>query len=200
MTPYKKHLASDPKFKPLLKQTIVIPMKSKNITMSLVASILSQQLSILVAKVMLKRFIELFHGKQPNASQILAVPLPTIKAIGISQRKAEYIHNVAQFVCDHKLTEKKLAGMSDEDIIDTLVQINGVGRWTVEMLLIFGLGREDVFALDDLGVQKGVQKMYGLEHLKGRELKEKMHEISLKWSPYRSYACLYLWNFQGWDA
>lgn len=199
MIDYKKHLAKDPKFRPLLKQEIVIPVKHRNITMKLVGSILSQQLSIQVAKVMLKRFIELFGGKEPSAAQILRVPIPTIKAIGISQRKAEYIHNVAQFVVDHKLTDKKLEKMEDEDIIDTLIQIKGVGRWTVEMLLIFGLGREDVFALDDLGVQKGVQKMYKLEHLKGKELKAKMIEISQKWSPYRSYACLYLWNFQGWD-
>lgn len=167
--------------------------------MKLVGSILSQQLSIAVAKVMLKRFLALFGGKEPSADQILQLPVETIKAIGISARKAEYIHNVAQFVHDHKLTDKKLDKMEDEDIIDTLIQIKGVGRWTVEMLLIFGLGRPDVFALDDLGVQKGVQKMYQLEHLKGKELKAKMLEISQKWSPYRSYACLYLWNFQGWE-
>lgn len=199
MEPYKKHLAKDRRFKPLLKNQIVIPTRQKNITLKLVGSILSQQLSIQVAKVMLKRFLELFGGKEPTAQQILTVPLSTIKAIGISQRKAEYIHNVAQFVVDYKLTDKKLEKMADEDIIDTLIQIKGVGRWTVEMLLIFGLGREDVFALDDLGVQKGVQKMYHLEHLRGKELKAKMLEISQKWSPYRSYACLYLWNFQGWD-
>ncbi|MBA2403213.1 MAG: DNA-3-methyladenine glycosylase 2 family protein [Bdellovibrionales bacterium] len=167
--------------------------------MKLVASILSQQLSIIVAKVMLKRFLALFGGKEPSAAQILAIPVETIKAIGISQNKANYIHNVAQFVFDHKLTDKKLDKMPDEDIIDTLIQIKGVGRWTVEMLLIFGLAREDVFALDDLGVQKGVQKMYKLEHLKGKELKAKMLEVSQRWSPYRSYACLYLWNFQGWE-
>lgn len=196
---FKKHLAKDPKFKPYLKHEIVLPTKQKNIALKLVGSILSQQLSVAVAKVMMKRFRDLFDGKEPTAEMILKVPEQTIKAIGISQRKAEYILNVAQFVHDHKLTDKKLAKMSDEDIIDTLVQIKGVGRWTVEMLLIFGLSREDVFALDDLGIQKGVQKMYKLEHLSGKELKARMYEISLKWSPYRSYACLYLWNFKGWD-
>lgn len=199
MESYKKHLSRDPKFRPYLKYDIVIPQKHKNIVMKLVGSILSQQLSIVVAKVMLKRFMELFEGKEPNADMILKIPQTKIKAIGISRRKAEYIHNVAQFIHDHKLTDKKLAKMEDEDIIDTLIQIKGVGRWTVEMLLIFALGREDVFALDDLGIQKGLQKMYELEHLQGKELKVKMLEISQKWSPYRSYACLYLWNFQGWD-
>lgn len=199
MEPYKKHLSRDPKFRPLLKQSVVIPTKQKNIVMKLVTSILSQQLSIKVAKVMLKRFLELFEGKDPSAEQILKIPVEKIKAIGISQQKANYIHNVAQFVVDHKITDKKLDKLHDEEIIELLTEIKGVGRWTVEMLLIFALGREDVFALDDLGVQKGVQKMYGLEHLKGKELKNKMLEVSQKWSPYRSYACLYLWNFQGWE-
>jgi DNA-3-methyladenine glycosylase II len=196
---FKKHLAKDPKFKPLLKQQIVIPRKQKNITMQLVSSILAQQLSTQVARVMHKRFLELFDGKVPSAQKILKLSVAKIKAIGISQKKAEYIQHVAQFMVEHKLTDRQLMQMEDEDIIDTLIQIKGVGRWTVEMLLIFGLGREDVFALDDLGVQKGVQRMYKLEQLKGRKLKERMLEISLKWSPYRSYACLYLWNYQGMD-
>lgn len=194
---YKKHLTKDPRFRKLLCQEIVLPTRHNNITLKLVSSILSQQLSVKVAKVMLVRFLELFDGKEPNAKLILEIPLPVIKAIGISQKKAEYIHNVAQFVHENKLTEKKLSKLSDDEIIETLVQIKGVGRWTVEMLLIFGLGREDVFAIDDLGVQKGVQGLYHLEHLKGKELKAKMLEISMKWSPYRTYACLYLWNYQG---
>jgi len=198
MEAFKKHLAKDPKFKPYLKYEIVLPTKKKDILMKLIGSILSQQLSVAVARVMLKRFLELFGEKFPTAEDILAVPVPTIKAIGISQRKAEYIHHVAQFIHDHKITDKKLAKMNDEDIIDTLVQIKGVGRWTVEMLLMFALGREDVFALDDLGIQKGFQKMYKCEHLAGKELKAKMMKESEKWSPYRTYACLYLWNFSKW--
>ena len=84
--------------------------------------------------------------------------------------------------------------MDEEVIIDTLIQIKGVGRWTVEILLIFGLVREDVFALDDYGIQKAIQKLHQLEHLKGKELKAKMLEVSERWSPYRSYASLYLWR------
>lgn len=199
MEPFRKHLAKDPKFKKYLKHEIVIPIKQKNITLKLVGSILSQQLSTTVAKVMLKRFRDLFGGKDPTPTQILEIPVAKIRAIGISQNKANYIHNVAQFVVEHKITDKKLDKMSNEEIIATLTQIKGVGQWTVEMLLIFGLKREDVFALDDLGIQKGVQKMYKLEHLKGKELKARMLEISQKWAPYRSYACLYLWNFKGRD-
>lgn len=198
MTPFEKHLAKDPKFKKLLKLEIVLPTKRKNIALRLVGSILSQQLSIVVAKVMYERFLGLFDGKEPTAEDILKIPIEKIRAIGISQQKATYIHNVASFVVAHKVSDKKLHKMHDEDIIELLTQIKGVGRWTVEMLLIFTLGREDVFAVDDLGIQKGMQKLHPkLQKLKGKELKAEMMKLSERWSPYRSYACLYLWNYQG---
>ena len=85
--------------------------------------------------------------------------------------------------------------MSDEEIIKLLIQMKGIGRWTAEMILIFALAREDVFSIDDLGIQKGMQKLHQLEHLSGKELKQRMKEISEKWSPYRSDACLYLWRY-----
>ena len=157
---------------------------------------MGQQLSTAVAKVMVGRFLELFGGKEPSAKKILSFPVEAIKAIGISQQKANYIHNVARFISEKKITDKKLDKMTDEEIIELLTQIKGVGRWTVEMLLMFSLGREDVFAVDDLGIQKGFQKLHKLEHLSGKELKAKMHELSKRWSPYRSYASLYLWKFQ----
>lgn len=193
---YKKHLAKDPRFKKLLKLEVTLPIRRKNIAMRLVVSIMGQQLSTTVAKVMVGRFLDLFGGKEPSAKKILSIPVETIKAIGISQQKANYIHNVASFISDKKITDKKLDKMTDEEIIELLTQIKGVGRWTVEMLLMFSLGREDVFAVDDLGIQKGFQKLHKLEHLSGKELKAKMHELSKRWSPYRSYASLYLWKFQ----
>ncbi len=196
---YLKALSKDRKLRSVLKNEIVIPKKSRNITMSLVTSILSQQLSIKVAKVMNKRFLDLFGGKAPSAEQILRVPVATIKAIGVSQSKATYIHNVARFMSEHKLTTAKLSKMTDEEIIETLSQIKGVGRWTVEMILIFALGREDVFAVDDLGVQKGMIDLFKLEDLKKKDLKLKMLELSKRWSPYRSYVCLHLWKFSGFE-
>lgn len=194
---YKKALSKDKKLKKLLAYDVVIPKKSKNITTKLVWSILSQQLSIVVAKVLHARFIELFGGKDPSAEQILTVPQDTIQAIGISRRKAEYIHNVAQFIVDHKITYASLSRMGDEEIIELLSEIKGVGRWTVEMLLIFGLGREDVFAVDDLGVQKAMIELFHLEELPKKELRIKMLELSKRWSPYRSYVCLHMWKFSG---
>ena len=193
---YLEFLKKDPKLKALLKHEIVIPKKTTDITIRLVWSILSQQLSIQVAKVMHQRFLDLFSGK-PTAQKILAMPNRKIKGIGISQRKADYIQNVARFMAEKKITARKLAAMTDDEIIELLTQIKGVGRWTVEMLLIFGLAREDVFAVDDLGIQKAMIELFKLHHLNKKELREKMLILSRRWSPYRSYVCLYMWKFSG---
>ncbi len=192
---YKKHLSKDKKIKPLLKCPISIPKKQKNIALRLAGSIVSQQLSTKVAQVMYGRFLELFGEKEPTPEDILKIPVATIKAIGLSQQKAQYIHNVAQFVYDHQLTDSKLRKLPDQEIIDLLIQIKGVGKWSVEMLLMFSLGREDIFAIDDYGIQKAMIKLYKLEHLEKKELKLKMLKLSQSWSPYRSFACLHLWNF-----
>ena len=194
MTDYKKHFAKDKKLQKIFLHEVVFPTRSTNITMSLVSSIMSQQLSTTVARVMRGRFLELMKKKSPSAEDILKVPVEKIRAIGISTPKANYIHHVAQFMVDHKITRAKLDKMEDEEIIELLTQIKGVGRWTVEMLLIFSLGREDVFAVDDLGIQKGMIKLFNLK-LEKKELRLKMMELSKKWSPYRSYICLHLWRF-----
>lgn len=194
---YKKFLSKDRKLKRVLEHEIVIPKRSKNITMSLVWSIMSQQLSIQIAKVMHQRFLDLFDGKMPKPEEILKRPVEEIKAIGISQSKANYIHNVAKFCFENKVTPAKLNKMSDEEIIEFLTEIKGVGRWTVEMLLIFGLGREDVFAIDDLGIQKGMIEIFKLHDLPKKELRIKMMKLSKRWSPYRSYVCLHMWKFSG---
>lgn len=197
MEPYKKFLSKDKKAALLLKDAIVIPGKTKNITESLVWSIMGQQLSIQVAKVMFSRFKDLYGGRFPSARRIRNTPVEKIRSIGVSESKANYIKNVAEFIDSKKITVSKLDQMSDEEIIDLLTEIKGVGRWTVEMLLIFGLKREDVFALDDLGVQKAMIHLFKLQHLDKKSLREKMISLSQRWSPYRSYICLHMWRFSG---
>lgn len=195
METYKKLLAKDKKALELFKHPVVIPEKTKNVTKSLVWSIMSQQLSIRVAKVMQGRFLDLYEGKFPSAKTIRATPVENIRAIGISQSKANYIQNVAEFIDVNNITVGKLDKMSDEEVIELLTQIKGVGRWTVEMLLIFGLKREDVFAVDDLGIQKGMIQLFKLEDLSKKELRMKMSSLSKRWSPYRSYISLHMWRF-----
>jgi DNA-3-methyladenine glycosylase II len=86
--------------------------------------------------------------------------------------------------------------MENDEVIELLTQIKGVGKWTVEMILMFTLGREDVFAIDDLGLKQSVIKLYNLKEIDKKELQKRIEKISLKWSPYRTYACRYLWNWK----
>ncbi len=168
----------------------------KNICLRLCASIMSQQLSTKVAKVMYHRFLHLFGDVEPTPLQIVAMPFEKIRAIGLSNAKAQYVLNVAQFAIDHKLDDKRLKKMSNDDIIALLTQIKGVGKWTVEMLLMFTLGREDVFAVDDYGIRMAIKNLYKLDDTNKKEFSEKILKLSQKWSPYRTYACMHLWQWK----
>src|SRR4029078_9808135 len=194
---YISHLSKDKRLAKLINKAEPIQLKfHKNICLRLCASIMRQQLSTKVARVIYNRFIELYNGKEPSPEQIVATPFQKLRAIGLSNAKTQYVLNVAQFAIDHELKDTKLKKMGDEEIIELLTQIKGVGRWTVEMLLMFTLGREDLFAIDDLGLQNAVIKLYKLRIENKKELKEKILKISAKWSPYRTYACLYLWKWK----
>ena len=191
------HLSKDKKFKKILEsQEPFVLEQRKNVYLQLCGSIISQQLSTKVAKVIYQRFLDLFGKKIPTTKQILQVPAETYRSIGFSYQKASYIHNVCLFFIDNKLTDAKLGKMSNEEVIELLTQIKGVGKWTVEMILMFTLGREDVFAVDDLGIQQSITKLYKLDDADKKLMKEKMLQISAKWSPYRTYACRYLWGWK----
>lgn len=193
---YIPHLSKDKKLKNIIVSPLgELPVK-KNIALRLIASIMSQQLSIKVAAVIYKRFLDLYGGKEPTAAQILATPPETLRGIGLSNAKVSYVHNVARFVVDEKLTDAKLRKMEDADILTYLTQIKGVGRWTVEMLLMFYLGREDVFALDDLGLQQAMNKLYKLDPADKKTYRAKLLSLSARWSPYRTHACRYLWMWK----
>jgi DNA-3-methyladenine glycosylase II len=193
---YLLHLGKDKKLLPVMVSPLPALAVRKNIAIRLIASIMSQQLSVKVAAVIYNRFLALYGDTEPTAQQILDTPAETLRSIGLSNAKVSYVHNVARFTVDEKLTDKKLQKMENEDVIKYLTQIKGVGRWTVEMLLMFYLGREDVFAVDDLGIQQAMIKLYKLEKLEKKALREKMLKISAKWSPYRTHACRYLWAWK----
>ena len=194
---YIAHLSKDSKLRKVLADQDAVELKTrKNIPLRLCASIMSQQLSTKVAKIIFHRFLELYGGKEPTPEQIIATPFDTLRAIGLSGAKTQYVLNVAQFAIDHKLDDKKLKKMKDEEIITLLTQIKGVGRWTVEMLLMFTLGREDIFAVDDYGVQSAMKVIYGLDDSNKKNFKEAMQKIAVKWMPYRTYACLHLWQWK----
>jgi len=193
---YVMHLAKDKKLAKIIGADLHVLAMQKNIPFRLMASILSQQLSTKVAKIIYQRFLALYKNKEPKPQQIIDTPNETLRAIGLSNAKVGYVKNVAAFCLEHSITDKVLAKMSNEEIIQQLVSIKGVGKWTVEMLLMFSLGREDVFAVDDLGIQQAMIKLYKLDATNKKALKEKMLQLSAKWSPYRTYACLHLWKWK----
>jgi len=114
----------------------------------------------------------------------------------MSNAKANYVQNVARFEIEKGMGHHKLSKMSNEEVIEYLTQIKGVGRWTTEMLLMFALCREDIFAIDDLGLQQAVIRLYDLKHRKKKIMLNKILKISEQWSPYRTYACMYLWRWK----
>jgi DNA-3-methyladenine glycosylase II len=193
---YITHLKKDKRLAKVIGEQVHELTFHKNIPLRLMASIMSQQLSTKVAAVIFRRFLELYNGKEPKPQQVLDTPHETLRGIGLSNAKVTYVHNVARFCLEHKVTDKKLLAMTNEDIIAFLVPIKGVGQWTVEMLLMFTLGREDVFPIDDLGIQQAIAGLYNLEGLDKKALKEKMIQIATKWQPYRTYACLHLWRWK----
>lgn len=193
---YTEHLAKDKKLKRLLesREPFVLTQKKK-VYLHLCGSIMSQQLSVKVADVIWKRFLALYD-KHPTPEQIVATPIADLRAIGLSNAKAGYVQNVARFAMEQGMDWKQLQKMSDEEITQHLTQIKGVGRWTTEMIMMFALGREDIFAVDDLGIQNAMIKIYKLDNSDKKKLKEDMLRIAKKWSPYRTYACLHLWKWK----
>jgi len=197
MSDYILHLSKDRKLRKVIESMKPHKLvKKKNICLRLCASIMSQQLSTKVAEVIYRRFLELYNGEEPTPQQILDTAFEKLRGIGLSNAKVNYVQNVARFAIEKGMDEKKLAKMSNEEVIEYLTEIKGVGRWTVEMLLMFTLGREDVFAVDDLGIQMGMIKLYKLDKENKKQLKEDMIRISAKWAPYRTYGCLYLWKWK----
>jgi DNA-3-methyladenine glycosylase II len=191
---YQLHLKKDKKFAPLLAQANHVIKKRKNTPVRLMASIISQQLSTKVAAIIFSRFLALFDGKEPSCEQVLKCT--NLRSIGLSQSKVHYIQNVAEFFIANKLTDKQLYAMEPDAIIDLLTQIKGVGKWTVQMLMLFSLGQEDVFAVDDLGIQQAMIRLYKIKYETKKELHTKMLAISSKYTPYSSYACLHLWQWK----
>ena len=194
---YTTHLSKDKKLAKLIEGAKPFELKArKNVPLRLCASIMSQQLSTKVAKVLYHRFLEVYNGNEPTPQQIINTPFEQLRALGLSNAKSQYVLNVAQFAIDHKLTDGRLKKMSNQEVIELLTQIKGVGKWTVEMLLMFTLGREDVFAVDDYGIQMAMKSVYKLDDSNKKAFREKMLKLSEKWAPYRTYACMHLWQYK----
>lgn len=194
---YVEHLSKDKKLAPVIKEHGAFKLKKrKNLHLTMAGSIMSQQLSTKVAATFHKRFLNLFETDKPTPHQIAVVPFETLRAIGLSNQKTQYILNIADFFICEEDAEKKIKKMNNEDVIAYLTQIKGVGKWTTEMLLMFTLGRENVFPIDDYGIQMAMKKLYRLDESNKKIFREKINKIASKWEPYQTYACMHLWQWR----
>jgi len=191
---YVPHLSKDKKLKKLIKHHGPFKLKKqKDLCLYLCYSIVSQQLSTKVAKVIKQRFLDLYDAL-PTPQQIIDTPFEKLRGVGMSNAKANYVQNVARFELEFGMHHTKLHKMSNDDIIEYLTQIKGVGRWTTEMLLMFALCREDVFAIDDLGIRNAMLRLYEIKAKDKKKQNKELLRISESWSPYRTYACMYMWR------
>ena len=194
MNPILSYLSQD-KILRLVIENLTLPQLPDNqdVYKVLLDSIVSQQLSVKAANTIFGRFCQLFPNQYPDPQLLLETSAETLRSAGLSAQKANYLKNIADFhLHTFPITYENLNTLTDEEIIKTLTVIKGVGKWTVEMLLIFSLKRLDVLPLDDLGIRQGFIKLYGLEQT-GKPLFHAMTEIAEAWRPYRSVACRYLW-------
>ncbi|HEX4926641.1 MAG TPA: DNA-3-methyladenine glycosylase [Burkholderiales bacterium] len=157
--------------------------------MTLARAIVGQQISVKAAQSVWERFAACVGEVTPQ--RVLARERPVLRACGLSDRKTEYIADLAQHFADGRIHVARWSEMNDEEIIAELVEVRGIGRWTAEMFLIFNLLRPDVFPLDDLGLQKGIR----LAYFRGRKISLKtMQKLGEDWRPWRSVATWYLWR------
>ncbi len=188
-----RHLSKKDKIlRKLIKQSSLKPLKPKtNTFMSLVDSIIYQQLSIKAAFAIKQRFLKLFALRKPTPEKVLSMPEMRMRTCGLSRQKVSYIKNIAKAFAKKEVAYKNFKNMSDEEVIESLIKIKGVGRWTAEMFLIFSLNRTDVYSLGDLGLNNALKKLYKINtriHIK------KLSALLKTWTPYKSLAARLLWE------
>jgi DNA-3-methyladenine glycosylase II len=186
------HLSSDPVMEKLIGRfgPLELHPRQQDLFAEIADSIVSQQLSGKVARVIYSRFEALFPGKKVNPEFALKIDDGNMRAIGVSWAKVKYIKDLAQKTLDGTLKLHLLNKMRDEEVIEHLIQVKGIGPWTAQMILMFSLDRQDILPLNDLGIQKAFQKLYKVKM--GNQ--NKMIKIAGKWKPYRTIACRYLWK------
>lgn len=159
----------------------------------LISSIISQQLSVKAASTIWQRFIALYDNKTPSPEQIIATDVETIRGVGASYAKANYIKDLALHILDGKLDLAHIATLDNETVIAQLTAVKGIGEWSAHMFMIFCLGRLNILPWGDLGVRKSMQEVYELSALPS---KAEMIAVAKEnnWAPYESVASWYLWK------
>ena len=200
------HLATDPVMASIIAETPAPTIFNEyadnratdRVYTALLESIVSQQISVKAADAIFGRLCGLFPSSVPTPDGLLALPFDDLKSVGLSGQKVKYVQSVADFALTNRLDRPFFDALTDEEVVQYLLPIKGVGRWTVEMLLMFVLDRPDVFPIDDLVIRQRIIRAYPqqTEGLAGRALYNTLQEIADAWRPYRTTACRYLWRWQ----
>jgi DNA-3-methyladenine glycosylase II len=191
LTAALKHLKKDRKLAKVIDKIgkYNLPI-TKNPYESLVEAIITQQLSGKAADSISARFREIY-GRFPKPADVLKTSDVKLRKAGLSYMKVSYIKDLSSRVESKEIRLSYMKNLTDEEVIEQLTKVRGIGRWTAEMFLIFSLGRQDVLPVGDLGLKKGIQRLYSLSELPE---KEEMEKIAERWRPYRSVATWYLWR------
>jgi DNA-3-methyladenine glycosylase II len=188
-----KHFrAADPVIAQLIKQVGPFELKvERNRFGMLVRSIISQQISTGAARSIRLRLEQLVAPQAISPASIAPLQLEQLRSVGLSGRKAEFVLDLARRANDGSLRLEKMGRLSDEEVIEQLIQVRGIGRWTAQMFLIFSLGRLDVFPFDDFGVRSAIRHLYGFDELPSASAGK---EIGERWKPYATVASWYCWR------
>ena len=187
-----RHLRDrDPKLRPVIES--VGPCRLRPVGGRfglLVRSVLSQQISVVAARTIRRNLQSKISGGRISAGALETLSDSDLQDCGISRQKRTYLRHLVQCTRDGTVNFRRLARLPDEQVIEQLIRIKGVGRWTAQMFLIFGLGRPDVFPPDDLGIQGAMKRVYSME----KPSRERLNDVASNWKPWRSVACWYLWR------
>ncbi len=187
-----KVLKKDPKLAKIMKLVGEYQIRtSRNYYESLVEAIITQQLAGSAAKAISNRFRSLYGKLFPKPIDVINTSDSKLRKTGLSRMKIEYIKELSKAIEAKKLKMRSISKLSDEEVVEQLTQIKGIGRWTAEMFLIFSLGRMDVLAVGDLGLRIGIQLYNSADELPNAAEFEKLGE---RWRPYRTVATWYLWK------
>lgn len=191
------HLQKDQSLRIILNNTTIVPFTpSGKVYFDLLESIISQQLSVKAARTIFNRFCALFPDEYPHPELLMGMDSEALRTAGVSGQKAAYLKNVAAFTLQNDLENYPWDTLEDQDVIDLLTQIKGVGLWTSEMILMFTLGRPDILPLDDLGIQQAMIRLFSLQETNNRQLRQRMIELAEPWRPFRTLACRFLWRWK----
>jgi DNA-3-methyladenine glycosylase II len=192
----RRHLQRDPVLRDVIAAVGPCALRPRRDHFVLLCkSIYSQQISAAVAAVLFARFRERFPRKRPTPRLVLDLlgngPEAQLKGCGLSRQKKEYLIDLSKHFLSGAIPNHRLSQLGDQEVIDALTAVKGIGRWTAEMFLIFVLNRPDVLPVDDLGLQRAIKSAYRLER---RPKAEEITRLGELWRPYRTVAAWYLWR------